>query len=142
MSISKEIIAFWGAGLSSLLALIKVWELWTSRQRVEIVCYFDGRPEVGNDIIVRNISDKPIIITYWELLFCERKRFKWVAYRNENPAEDTCDICIQGHSSTKFNFSGQDYFSWGHKALDGKRLYFNLYIAGKRKPVKRLIYPR
>ena len=142
MTISKEIIAFWGAGLSTSLALMKIWELWSARKRVEIVCYFDGRQEVGNDIIVRNLSDKPIIITYWELLFCERKGFQWVTYRNENPAEDTSDICIQGHTSKKINFSGQDYFSWVHKELCGKSLYFNLYIAGKKKSVKRLLYPR
>ena len=142
MTISKEIIAFWGAGLSTSLALIKIWELWSARKRVEIVCCYDGRPEVGNDIIIRNLSDKPIIITYWELLFCERKGLRWVTYRNENPAEDTSDICIQGHTSKKINFSDQDYFPWGYKTLGGKRLYFNIYIAGKRKPVKRLVYPR
>jgi len=131
MTISNEIIAFWGASLSTSLALIKIWELWSARRRVEIVCYFDGRPEVGNDIIVRNLSDKPIIITYWELLFCERKGFQWVVYQNESPAEDTSDTCIQGHASKNFNFSGQNYFSWSHKALFGKRLYFNIYILVK-----------
>ncbi len=97
-------------------------------------------PEIGNDIIIRNLSGTPIIISYWELLFCERKGFKWTAYRNENPAEDTHDICIPAYASTKINFSGADYFEWGHKALGGKRLYFKFYIAGKRNPIKRLVY--
>jgi len=140
MTINNEIIALWGAGLSTSLALIKIWEIWSARRRIEVSYGFDGRPEVGNDIIIRNLSDKPMIITYWELLFCEKKGLKWVTYRNEKPAEDTSDICIQGHTSKKLNFSGSDYFSWGHKALGGKRLYFNLHIAGKRKPVKRLVY--
>lgn len=140
MEITKEIIAIWGAGLSTLLALVKIWELWSSRRRIEVSYSFNGLPEIGNDIIIRNLSDKPMIVTYWKLLFCEKKDFKWVPYRNENPAEDTNDIYITGHSSVKLNFSGSDYFACGHKALDGKRLYLNLYIAGKRTPVKKLVY--
>ena len=140
MDISNEMIALWGAGLSTLLAFIKLWELWKVRRRIEVSYGFVGVPEIGNDIIIRNLSGTPIIISYWELLFCERKGFKWTAYRNENPAEDTHDICIPAHASTKINFSGADYFEWGHKALGGKRLYFKFYIAGKRNPIKRLVY--
>lgn len=140
MFISKEIIAIWGAGLSTLLALIKIWDIWSARRRIEVSYGFVGLPEVGNDIIIRNLSDKPMIVTYWELLFCERKGLKWIPYKNENPAEDTCDICIQGHTSKILNFSGPDYFDWGHKALGGKRLYLKMYIAGKRRPVKHLVY--
>ena len=140
MEISKEIMPLWGAGLSTLLALIKIWELWSARRRVEVSYSFSGVPEIGNDIIIRNLSDKPMILSYWELLFCERKGLMWVPYRNENPAEDTRDICIAAHSSKTFNFSGPDYFDWGHKVLGGKRLYLNMHIAGKRKPIKRLVY--
>ena len=85
MDISKEVLALWGAGLSSVLALIKMWELWSRRSRIEVSYGFSSGPG-GNDIIIRNLSDKPMILTYWELLFCERKGLKWVPYRNENPA--------------------------------------------------------
>lgn len=115
MAISNEIIAVWGAGLSTLLALIKlalikVWEVWSSRRRIEVSYNFVGLPEVGNDIIIRNLSDKPLVVTCWELLFCEKKGMKWVPYKTESPAEDTSDICIPGHSSKSLNFSGQYYF--------------------------------
>ena len=83
MEISKEVIALWGAGLSTTLALIKIWELWSSRRRIEISYGFDGRPDVGNEIIIRNLSDKPMIVTYWELLFCKRKRLRWIPYCNQ-----------------------------------------------------------
>jgi len=42
MEISKEIIALWGAGLSTLLAFIKVWEVWSSRRRIEVSYSFIG----------------------------------------------------------------------------------------------------
>ena len=96
MEISKEILALWGAGLSTVLALVKMWELWSSRGRIEVSYGFSGGP-YGNNIIIRNLSDKLMILTYWELLFCERKGLKWIPYRNENPAEDTKDIFISAH---------------------------------------------
>jgi hypothetical protein len=139
MEFSKELLTLWGAGLSTILALVKIWELWSSRRRIEVSYGFSGGPD-GNNIIIRNLSDKPMILVYWELLFCERKWLKWVPYRNENPAEDARDLCIAAHSSHVLNFSGQDYFEWGHKALGGKRLYLALHIAGKRKALKRLVY--
>lgn len=140
MEISKEILALWGAILSTCLALIKIWELWSNRRRIEVSYAFNCSGPDSNDIIIRNLSDKPMIVTYWELLFCERKGLKWATYRNENPEDDTRDICIAAHSSKTLNFSGQYYFEWGHKALGGKRLYLNLHIAGKRKPFNCLVY--
>ena len=136
----REIIALWGAGLSTLLALVKLWEIWTARRRIEVSYKFIGIPEEGNDIIIRNISGTPFIVTYWELLFCERKKLRWVPYRTEEPCEDAHDMCIQQHSSITLNFSGTNYFDWGHKALSGKRIYLKLHIADKTKPVKYLVY--
>ncbi len=97
--------------MSTALALVKIWKLWPSRRRIEVSYGFSGGPD-GNDIIIRNLSDKPMILAHWELLFCERKGLKWVPYRNENPAEATRDICMAVHSSLRLNFSGQDYFEW------------------------------
>ena len=136
----KEIIALWGAILSTILAIVKLWEIWRDRRRIEVSYSFIGIPEVGNDIIIRNLSNTPFIMTYWELQFCSKKWLTWIPYRTEEPCEFATDVCIQGHSSYKLNFSGQDYFDWGHKALGGKRLYLRLHIAGKSKPVTHLVY--
>ena len=119
---------------------IKIWEIWSARRRLEIDHRFVGDPEQGNDIIIRNISDKPLIVTYWQLLFCERKKFRWMPYRTEEPNENAQDLCIQGHSSKTLNFREAYYFDWGYKAMAGKRIYLKLYIAGEKKPVTRLVY--
>ena len=138
--LGKEALALWGAGLSTLLAVMKLWEVWAQRRRIEVSYSFDGRPEVGNDVIIRNLSSTPITITYWELLFCEHKGIKWVPYRREDPQDDVSDIFVKAHSSTRINFSEINYFDWGYKSLGGKRLYLKLHLAGKRKPIKRLVY--
>lgn len=140
MHIPNEIVALWGAGLSTLLAVVKLWELWAARRRVEIICNPDSDPEIGNDIIIRNLSSQPIIISYWELLFCERKAFRWKVYRNENPSEYISDLSIAGYSSKQIHLSGRDHFQWNHKALGGKRLYFKVCIAGQRRSIKCLLY--
>ncbi len=140
MDIDNNFIAFWGAGLSTLLASVKLFELWSARRRIEISYRFIGIPEEGNDIIIRNISDKPFIVTHWELQFCKRKWFRWIPYRIEDPEGFGSDICIQEHSSKVLNFSDAYYFEWGHKAMSGKRIYLKLIIAGKKRPVRQLVY--
>jgi len=140
MNIDHDLIALWGAVLSTILALTKIWEMWSARRRIEVSYSFTSIPEEGNDIIIRNVSDKPFIITFWELLFCERKNFRWVPYRTEDPCGYAYDLCIQGHSSKTLKFRGPDHFDWGHKAMAGKRIYLRLHIAGKRKPVTHFVY--
>lgn len=140
MEVSKDFFAFWGAGLSTVLALVKFWEIWQDRRRVEVSYVFNGVPEIGNDIIIRNISDKPLILTWWELHFCKRRGLSWKSYYNENPGADASDLCMSPHSSKFINFREADYFDWGHKALAGKRIYLHMYIAGKKRPIKRLVY--
>jgi len=135
----KTFIAIWGATLSTLLALVKLIEIWISRRRIE-TSYGFSSPQIGNKIIIRNISDKPFIITYWNLLFCEKKKLQWVPYNSIEPSEDTHDICVTGHSTKVLYFKEQNYFDWGNNVMAGKRIYLELSIAGKRRSIKRLIY--
>lgn len=79
-------------------------------------------------LLLDNLSSTPIIILYWELLFCERNAFCWKIYLNKNLAEDTCDLCIVSHSSKKLTLMAQINFQWNDKALGG--------IAGKRRIIK------
>ena len=140
MEFNSELIAIWGAVLSSFLGGIKVWELWRSRRKIEVSYGFDSRPEVGNEIIIRNISDKPMIITYWELQFCVFNWFRWVPDKTENPGEDRHDIFVAAHTSLSLPFRGECFFKWGRDAFKGKRLYLELQIAGKSKPIRFFVY--
>jgi hypothetical protein len=51
-----DYIAWWGASLSTLLALLKMLELWQNRFRIDIGHGFTGQPEQRNDIHIRNLS--------------------------------------------------------------------------------------
>ena len=139
--IEKEFLAYWGAGLSTTLALVKFWEIWKSRRRVEIGYCFNSMEGVGNRIIIRNLSGTPFIITYWQLHFRECYLFlKNKPYKSEDAEDENIDICVPGYSSKSIVFNNARYFDWGHKALGGKQIDIELHIAGRRKPLKFPVY--
>ena len=133
-----DYIAWWGAGLSTLLALVKIWELWQSRFRIDIGYGFTGHAEHGNDIYIRNLSDKPIILSYWELFYRSNKwPFKKDTYII-SPEADAYDMKIEPHSSKTLNFNGIEHFSWGAKAMKGRRIYMRITIVGRATIVRRV----
>ena len=64
------LLSWWGAGLSTLLAIVKLSELWRDRFRVVVGYKFTSQAEIGNDILIRNLSSRPLILGHWELLYC------------------------------------------------------------------------
>jgi hypothetical protein len=42
------LIAWWGAGLSTLLAIIKVWEIWRDRFQLDVSYNFRSDGNIGN----------------------------------------------------------------------------------------------
>ena len=131
-------IAWWGAGLSTLLALIKLFELWRDRFRINVGYGFDGDINRGNDVHVRNLSTRPIILSYWELFY---RPNLWPLKKDiyiSSPEDDAHDIKVEPHSSKTFNFSGPNYFSWNWKTMKGRRIYIRLHIAGRRSVIKKV----
>lgn len=132
-------IAWWGAGLSTLLALVKFYELWRDRARVEVSYNFTGDVNIGNEVFIRNLSNRPVILTHWELLYCSGR---WPR-RNFTPLEsadfDTGDRRVEPYATHILHFAKQKYFGWGYKALNGRRIFILLHIAG-RKPLLKFVY--
>lgn len=104
-------IAWWGAALSTLLALVKLWELWNARFRIEVGYNFTSEPDIGNEVFIRNLSSKPIILSYWELLYGSG----FLPFRKleefESPGPDASDIRIEAHSSEIFTFAEASHFA-------------------------------
>jgi hypothetical protein len=61
------IISIWGAILSTILAGLKIWEIYCDRMRLDVSYAFDSRPEEGNKIIVYNLSKTFIMIVPTEV---------------------------------------------------------------------------
>ena len=123
-----DVIAAWGALVSTILA---VREYWKSRLKIEIGFSSASLPDIGNKIFIRNNSDKPIIVTYWEVIY---KRWKFLPFSQSICVisdEFFLDFQVSSNSSRTLEFVNQDYFSCSPKVLKGRKLYFRLYIAGK-----------
>lgn len=131
-------LAVWGAVMSTILAVIKFWETWRDRFKIDTSYYFTSEE---NKIFIRNITTRPIIIAHWELLYCSGR---WLHRKVERIAchdHDAGDIRIDPYGTRRLRFAEMDYFSWGYNDLKGRKLYIRLHIVG-RKPLLRLVYPR
>jgi hypothetical protein len=133
-------LAIWGAFLSSVLAAVKIWEVWRSRTRIEFA-YNLGDAEQGNEVTVFNLSATPIQITYWELLWRHRRWGRWKQSRSMEPPEYWTGRNAEGHSSATLKFIGDQYFDWEPRALGSDRIYIRLHIAGRKRPILRNLYP-
>lgn len=136
----KDVVAIWGAGLSTLLACVKLWELWKSRSRIEVSYNFTGTEDIGNEIILRNLSATPLLITWWDLLWQHRRWLRWNESKRISPDEFFEDLVLNGHSSSRLSFQGPTYFDWDYGSLGRDSIYIRLHIAGRSKPVLVKVY--
>lgn len=135
---SINYIAWWGAVLSTLLAVVKLFELWRDRFRIDVGYGFSGDAHQGNDIHIRNLSGNPVILAYWELFY--RPHF-WPLQKDiyiDSPEACAYDLKIEPHSSKTFNFSDQEHFSWGRESMKGHKIYIRLHFAGRRSFIKKV----
>ncbi|MCT8318775.1 hypothetical protein [Xanthomonas translucens] len=135
---SSTYFAWWGACLSTLLAVVKLLELWQNRFRVEAGGYFTSNENIGNEVLVRNLSSHPIIITHWELIYCSG-RWPHRKFESFESAEyDHGDYKLDPHATRSLIFSDANYFATSPEALKGRRIYIRLHFAGRKSMVKLL----
>lgn len=141
MSDAKMLLEWWGASLSTVLAIVKLWEAWRDRSRTDVSSIVRSDAALGNSILVRNLSNRPVILEYWVVTYCSghwrHKKFEDIAYADH----DVGDQKIDAHSSLQLDFSEENYFSCSSKVLKGRKIYIRLFFAG-RKPVLKLVYPQ
>ena len=135
-------LSVWGAALSTILAGTKAWELWRARVRIEVGYNFNSDENIGNDVMVRNLSGTPLIITYWELIWRQRSLLGWKQSGaiGPEPGEDNDDIKVGAHSSIKLSFRESDHFDWGVSTLGRRKIFLRLHLAGRSKPIWRKVY--
>lgn len=132
--------AWWGAALSTILAVIKGWELWRDRFRVEIGRNFTSAPEIGNTVHIRNLSPKPLILHHWDVSygsgFWPFRKETFICDRDY----DAGDTTIAPVSTYTLNFTDESYFSTTPDRLKGRAVYLRLHVAGKGT-IRRKLYP-
>ncbi len=132
------ILAAWGAFLSTLLAGAKLWEVWQARFQIDVVANLTGSEEVGNTVSIRNLTGKPVILGYWEIL---RVSGRWPFRREKclvSPDEYASDSSIAAHATLPLSFREADHFPWGPVSLQGDRIFIRLHFAGRRPILRKL----
>jgi hypothetical protein len=138
-----DLLAAWGAGLSTILAGVKLWELWRNHFRVETAYDFTNLPKLGHKIHVRNLNNRPITLEHWEL---EWRHGKWPSKKTVliDMAENlSAGRKIDAYHSMTLNFIDEkgNYFSL-EPVSEGKALYIKLYFVGKKHPKIVRIYSK
>lgn len=130
-------IAWWGAGLSTFLAAVRVWEMWRDRFQIDIGYNFTSNPDIGNEIIIRNLSARPAILSYWQVLYGSGT-WPFRKYSAIDSELEINDIRLEPHSSTTLSFSEESNFSSSHSHLKGRKIYMRLCFAGKRSILRQI----
>ncbi len=136
---ASALIAWWGAGLSTLLAVVKILELWRDRFQIDVSYNFTSSESIGNEILIRNLSNRPLILTHWELLYCSGRWPRRSFEPLESAEFDSGDRRLEPYATHTLHFAEANYFSSSPKALKGRRIFVLLHVAGRR-PILKLVY--
>ena len=132
-----QILAVWGALLSTFLAGVKFWELWNNRLKVDISALWTGSEDIGHSITIRNLSSFPVILIGWELFYRQQKFFIPQDEPIEKSDFDWSDVTINPVSVFSLDFNGQDYFST-RNTLEGNSIYIKLYFSMHKVIVRQI----
>ncbi|MBO0734227.1 MAG: hypothetical protein J2P49_07920 [Methylocapsa sp.] len=84
-----------------------------------------------------NTSKTPALISYWELVWGDR-RFGWTFFERcqDDPDDGYCDITVREHSRYVLSFEDSHDFARRHE-IDNHRvaLFLKLYIADRKSPM-------
>jgi hypothetical protein len=137
---AKLWLLVWGAGLSTILALVKIWEvLWKDRQRLKTIYNFSGQDGHTDEITIVNLSSAPVQISYWTLAWEPRYLRLSKFITDLTPADGVYAFVVAPHASHTIGFAGEDQFDWGWKAATGRRLYIRLFMYDRRRPRRLLV---
>jgi hypothetical protein len=128
------LLSLWGAALSSILALIKITEVWGNRFKIEISYMFRSDPDYGNDVSIQNLSGKPVLLNYMELFYKNDGLWPFKkSFPLWSPEDELITSKIDSQSSKSFCFAQGEHF-----ITEGKTIYVRLYFAGNREIVKKV----
>jgi len=128
----------WGAVLATVLAVVKLLEVWRSRARVEVSHNFTSSPDIGNEVIIRDLAATPLLITHRELIWRHRRWFRWKQSRQMTPDNFFQDLKLDGHTSTQLTFRVEEHFDWGVDAMGRDHIYLRLHLAGRKAVVRKV----
>lgn len=91
-------------------------------------------PDIGNDVTIVNLSDKPLMISAWDIVWARWRPWgKHITCGAADGDDDSYGLTIPPYDRHRFGFVGEYYFDTGAKTRAAKgRLYMRIWIAGQR----------
>lgn len=135
------IIAVFALLISGILAWYQIAQYRRDRRGVIVEGRLSQEPRGWNSVIFTNLSSTPILIKDWEMTW--RKR-KFLFFGDEKRADDRLGpwdwpITIPPHDRHELELKEVYHFNWNPKTYKGN-LYIDIYIAGKKGRVRKLVY--
>jgi hypothetical protein len=130
----------WGAGLSTALAVLKIWEVfWKDRERLKTSYNFSGQSGHTDEITVVNLSSAPVQVSYWTLAWEPRYPRLRGSISDLTPELGGYAFSIEPHAGHTIGFAGGDQFDWSSTAAAGRGLYVRLFGYDRRGPRRLLV---
>lgn len=141
---SSEALALYGAILSTLAMAWNFWRAWQERRRLTTSYNLRGIEDEGNDVIVINHSPKPVTI-YSPVLFWGRRvpwlrRYARTGVGDFEGMDTDTGITIDPFKMTVLNYAWARHFSWRHRRRPKAKLYLELSVVGRRRPLVLFVY--
>ena len=130
-------IAIYGAALSTILALIKFWELWRDRLKISVAIGWNNLGPDITEVQITNSYKNPITIVWLELYWATHRRSTSKSKNIDLGMETGCRIELPAFSTKSLKFSEQYAFD----PQTGKgNLYAKFSVAGRNSPIIVLAY--
>ena len=136
-------VAVYGAGLSTLLGVVKGFELWRDRFKIEIESSFAFNAAQGHRVIIQNVSKRDVIISNY-FLYVGKKRQKIFDIHEHSVSigityDDFKPVVVKSDGFVILNFRNSRHFPFTHEKGNGHALHIRLEIAGRRSVTRNLL---
>lgn len=131
----KTACAVWGAVLSTMLGLVKLWEVfWKDRVRLKTTYSFSTQEGSTDEITIVNLSSVPVQVSRWELAW-KPKSFHWCTSTIDvTPHEGTSIFTVGPKDNHTICFEEDSKFDWSYRSTGNRALCLTLHIFGRRRP--------
>jgi len=139
--IATTACAIWGAGISTLLGGVKLWEtFWKDRLKLATTYSFSDQSDAAHEITVVNLSGVPVQICRWSLAWMPNS-FRWFTSTIDvTPQEGAGIFTIPPKDSYALYFKEDSKFDWSYRTTRHRHLDLTLHIFGRSKPYMLKVY--
>jgi hypothetical protein len=131
--------AIWGAGISTILGAVKLWEsFWKDRIRLATTYSFTGQEGASDKITIVNLSAVPVQVSHWTLAWKPNLFHRKLSVIDVTPVEGTPMFTIPPRNSHTLNFEEQSKFDWGYRSAHHRQLFLTLHIFGQKSKVLKI----